>query len=193
MGDEGAANKPQTIGDVIGQRLLTALEAEEEKLDAQLDKLEKMDEDELERLRRGRIEQMKKLHSQKSEWLAQGNGEYREITDQKRFFEELKPSHRAVVHFYRSTTRRCEIVDRHLHILARKHIETKFIRVNAEKAPFLCERLNIWMLPTMVLVREGKTDHSIIGFDELGGNDNFQTEDLERLLLKHSIILESFC
>ena len=191
MGDEGA-NKPQTIGDVIGQRLLSALEAEEEKLDAQIDKLDKMDEDELERLRRARIDQMKKLHSQKSEWLSQGHGEYREITDQKRFFEELKPSHRAVVHFYRPTTRRCEIVDRHLHILARKHIETKFIRVNAEKAPFLCERLNIWMLPTMVLVREGKTDHSIIGFDELGGNDNFQTEHLEQLLLKHNIILESF-
>ncbi len=182
-----------TIGDIVGQRLLSVLEAEEEKLDAKLEKLERMDEDDLERVRRARMDQMKKMAAQRNEWAAQGHGEYREITDQKRFFEELKPSHRAVVHFYRPTTRRCEIIDRHLHILARKHMETKFIRVNAEKSPFLCERLNIWMMPTVVLVKEGKTDHSIIGFDELGGTDNFPTEHLEQVLLKHGLVLESFC
>jgi len=59
--------------------------------------------------------------------------------------------------------------------------------------------LKIWMLPTvrwkmdnvsaaqcvvlqLVLVRDGKTEHSIVGFDELGGHDNFSAEDLECLL-----------
>lgn len=75
-------------------------------------------------------------------------------------------------------------MDKHLAGLARKHIETKFIRVDAEKSPFLAERLKIWMLPTVVLIKDGKTDHSIVGFDELGGKDEFPTAVLEQLLLK---------
>jgi thioredoxin-like negative regulator of GroEL len=98
-----------------------------------------------------------------------------------------------VVHFYRPTTRRCEIVDKHLFALARKHIETKFVRVNAEKAPYLTEKLHIWMLPTLVCVKDGKTDHSIVGFDEMGGRDDFDTSTLEAVLLKHGAVLESFC
>ena len=115
------------------------------------------------------------------------------VAHRKRFFDELKGSARAVVHFYRPTTRRCEIVDKHFYALAAKHMETKFLRVNAEKAPFLVEKLHIWMLPTIVCVQNGKTDHSIVGFDELGGRDNFATEELEQLLLKHNVLLEAFC
>ena len=115
------------------------------------------------------------------------------LTHRKRFFEELKGSSRAVVHFYRPTTRRCEIIDKHLHLLAAKHVETKFLRVNAEKSPYLTEKLHIWMLPTLVCVKEGKTDHSIVGFDEMGGRDNFTTEELEGLLLKYNAVLEAYC
>ena len=111
----------------------------------------------------------------------------------KRFFEELKGSNRAVVHFYRPTTRRCEIVDKHLFPLARKHVETKFVRVNAEKAPYLVEKLHIWMLPTLVCVKDGKTDHSIVGFDEMGGRDDLESSTLEAVLLKHGAVLETFC
>ena len=188
-----ASGGQRTIGDVVGERLLGALEAEEEKLDAKLHALDHLEEDDVERLRAKRLEQMKRLSKQKSEWLAAGHGEYRELDDQKRFFEELKKEERAVVHFYRSATRRCEVVDKHLYPLARKHLETKFLRVNAEKAPFLCERLHIWMLPTVVLIKGGRTDHSIIGFDEMGGSDDFPAEVLEAVLLKHGVVLEAFC
>lgn len=193
MPGAGGAGGAPDVGQIIGDRLLTALEAAEEQLDQQIDRLDKMDEDEIERLRRARVEQLKQHAKQKSQWMAQGHGEYREVQDQKRFFEELRTTPRAVVHFYRSTTRRCEIIDKHLHVLARKHIETKFLRVDAEKSPFLSERLKIWMLPTMVLIKEGKTDHSIVGFDELGGNDSFPTEALEKLLLGYGMVLEAYC
>ena len=193
MDGAGGGGGPRTIGDVVGERLLGALEAEEEKLDAKMRALDNLDDDEVERLRAARLEGMKKMARQKQEWLAAGHGEYREIDDQKRFFDELKASPRAVVHFYRPSTRRCEIVDKHFYALARKHVETKFIRVNAEKAPFLVERLHIWMLPTIVCCVNGRTDHSIIGFDEMGGGDNFATEDLEALLLKYGCVLETFC
>jgi hypothetical protein len=189
----GAGEGPRTIGDVVGERLLTMLEAHEEALDNEIHALDRMDEDAVERMRRDRLEQLKRVAKQKQEWLAHGHGTYREVDDQKRFFDELKTTARAVVHFYRPSTRRCEILDRHFDTLARKHVETKFLRVNAERSPFLVERLKIWMLPTVVCIKNGRTDHSIVGFDEMGGQDNFTTEDLERLLLKYEVVLETFC
>jgi hypothetical protein len=43
---------------------------------------------------------------------------YSEIADTKDFFNAAKKSVRMVVHFYRSVTPRCEIVDAHLSKLA---------------------------------------------------------------------------
>ncbi len=194
MAEDAAAGAggPKTVGDVIGERLLTMLEAAEEKLDDELHAMEKMGEDELENMRRRRLEQMRRMAADKQKWAAQGHGEYRELHDQKQFFDELKKEARAVIHFYRPETRRCEVVDRHLNLLARKHIETRFIRVNAERMPFVSERLKIWALPTIVLVKEGKTEHSIVGFDEMGGRDDYSTETMEKVLLAHGVLLESF-
>lgn len=188
-GGSGASGA-KTIGDVVGERLLEALSAAEEKLDEDLHRMDKLEEDDLERLRRERLDQMKRAHTEKQKWIQQGHGTYTECHDQKQFFEQLKIEKRAVVHFYRPATRRCEVVDKHLDILARKHMETKFMRIDAEKSPFVAERLKIWALPTIVLIRDGKTDHSIIGFDEMGGKDDFPTETLEKILQHHGVIME---
>jgi hypothetical protein len=115
-----------------------------------------------------------------------------QVTSEKEFFAECKKSERVVVHFYRASTWRCEIADRHLGALARKHIETRFIRLDVERVPFLVERLNIFMLPTIMLVKGGKTEHSIIGFDEFGGSDDFDTEVAEAKLIEHGVLLESY-
>jgi len=79
-------------------------------------------------------------------------------------------------------------VDKHLQELARKHVTVRFVKINAEKAPYLTQKLRILMLPTIMLIKEGKTEHSIIGFDELGGDDDFDTEDLEKVLAKWNIV-----
>jgi hypothetical protein len=181
------------IGQIIGERLLETLEAAEDAIDDEIHKLERMDEDDMERLRRERVEQMKKMAKQQAEWRAAGHGSYSDLADEKDFFASLKKSKRAVVHFYRGSTWRCEIVDKHLSKLAPKHMETKFSRINAEKCPYLVERLRIMMLPTILLVKDGKTDHSIIGFDEMGGDDEFPTEVFEAVLLKHGLVFESHC
>ena len=177
---------------VLGDVLLQSLQQKEEQLDDELHRMDRMEEDDFERLRRERMEALKKQSAKRAEWKANGHGEYSELHDQKDFFAQLKKSERAVVHFYRPSTIRCEIVDMHLGKLARKHIETRFVKVNAEKMPFVCERLNIWALPTLVLVKDGKTDHSIVGFDEFGGKDDFPTSLLEEVLLAHEIVQEQF-
>lgn len=74
---------------------------------------------------------------------------------------------------------RCKIVDKHLSVLAKKHLETKFITLNVEKAPFLTERLRIKVIPTLALVKDGKTKDYVVGFTDLGNTDEFTTEMLE--------------
>ncbi|KAG4963449.1 hypothetical protein JHK85_040901 [Glycine max] len=43
------------------------------------------------------------------------------------------------------------VMDKHLNILAKQHIETRFVKLNAEKSPFLAEKLKIIVLPTLVV------------------------------------------
>lgn len=78
-----------------------------------------------------------------------------------------------------SSSYRCKILDKHLAILAKKHVETKFIKLNVEKAPFLTERLRIKVIPTLALLLDGKTKDYVVGFSDLGNTDEFPTEMLE--------------
>ncbi len=45
-----------------------------------------------------------------------------------------------------------QIMDMHLAKLAPLHPETRFVKINAEKSPFICERLRVFMLPTLAIV-----------------------------------------
>ncbi|KAF6717048.1 Thioredoxin domain-containing protein 9 [Oryzias melastigma] len=165
--------------DILSNILEQATKIAEEHVDAKLSQLSEMDEDELERLKEKRLEGLKKAQKQKQEWLSKGHGEYREIPSEKDFFSEVKESKNVVCHFYRSSTFRCKILDKHLAILAKKHVETKFIKLNAEKAPFLTERLRIKVIPTLALLIDGKSKDYVVGFSDLGNTDEFSTEMLE--------------
>lgn len=48
-----------------------------------------------------------------------------------------------------------QVMDKHLNILAKQHIETRFVKLNAEKSPFLAEKLKIIVLPTLALSLSG--------------------------------------
>ncbi|XP_075870768.1 thioredoxin domain-containing protein 9 [Nelusetta ayraudi] len=165
--------------DLITKVLEQSAKLVEEEVDAKLSKLNEMDEDDFERLREKRLDALKKAQKQKQELLSKGHGEYREIPSEKDFFSEVKESTNVVCHFYRNSTFRCKILDKHLAILAKKHVETKFIKLNVEKAPFLTERLHIKVIPTMALVLDGKTKDYVVGFTDLGNTDEFSTEMLE--------------
>eukprot|EP00064_Thunnus_orientalis_P007937 superscaffoldBa00000912_g7959 len=170
--------------DIITKVLEQTAKLAEEHVDAQLSKINEMDEDDLERMRERRLEALKKAQKQKQfsvfkEWLSKGHGEYREIPSEKDFFSEVKDTKNVVCHFYRNSTFRCKILDKHLAILAKKHVETKFVKLNVEKAPFLTERLRIKVIPTLALLTDGKTKDYVVGFTDLGNTDEFPTEMLE--------------
>jgi len=163
----------------LEQQILNVAQTVEDQIDAQNKALDDMDEDDLERLREKRMQQMRKANEQRAEWRAMGHGQYQELTDEKEFFEAAKKSDHMLCHFYRGTTPRCAIVDKHLGLLAPKHIEARFCRINAEKSPFLVQKLLVVVLPTIALVHKGKVIDYVVGFDDIGGHDDFPTEVLE--------------
>jgi hypothetical protein len=147
-----------------------------------------MGDDELEMLRERRLRQAKEFAVKTEQLKLQGHGEYRVVVDEKDFFTQVKGSERVVAHFGRSATRRCEIMDGHLTKLAKKHLETKFIRVEAERTPYLADKLKIHALPSIVLIKNNKTEHTMVGFEELGGEDDFPTIALERALHQYGLV-----
>ena len=110
------------------------------------------DDDDLAKLREGRMEELRKAQSRREELARRGHGEYREIFDEKAFFAEMKKTERMVCHFYRENWP-CKVMDKHMNVLCKQHFETKFVKINAEKSPFLVDRLKIWMLPTLALIK----------------------------------------
>ena len=147
--------------------------------DSELDRLENIDQDELQRIRQERMKEMKKQVVRKEEWKQIGHGKYEELKDEKEFFDEQKKSERFICHFYRESTFRCKIIDKHMEILSHKHVESRFVKIDAERSMWLAQRLKIKVLPTIACIKDSKTKDFIVGFDDLGGVDDFPTEMLE--------------
>ena len=61
-------------------------------------------------------------------------------------------------------------------------------QINAEKSPFLTEKLKIWMLPTLALIQNEKVEDYVVGFDAMGGKDDFETSMLATHLANMEII-----
>lgn len=166
----------------LRQAMAQATHEIEKKVDEEIERLQNPDE--MEKLKEERLKQLKKLAAQKVEWRKLGHGEYEEIPDEKTFFDVSKKSGRVVVHFFRDATDRCKIVDKHLKIIAQNHLETRFVKLNAEKSPFLVDRLKIKVLPAMLILKNAIVVDRIIGFSDVGGVDDFRTEMLEWRLAK---------
>ncbi|VDN20228.1 unnamed protein product [Dibothriocephalus latus] len=145
-----------TTKKILETQLYRAVQAIEDTVDEEIAKIEKMDEDDLEKLRL-----------------------YTELPSEREFFAACAKSPALVCHFYRSSTFRCGIVDKHLSILAPRRVECRFVKIDAEKSPFLTAKLKVRVLPTMVIVKNEKVCDMIIGFDDLGGHDDFSTEMLD--------------
>ncbi|KAH7485657.1 hypothetical protein PRIC1_004959 [Phytophthora ramorum] len=150
----------------VGQEQDDDMDSDDEAL------LDELDEDpELERIRAARLRQLKIEFEEKQTLMAKGHGEYREIT-QDEFLKEVTGSPLVAVHLYHRDFERCKILDMHLAKLARSHIECKFVKLNAEKAPFFVEKLAIRVLPTVVCFKDGVAfPERVVGFDGLTDDD----------------------
>jgi len=148
-----------------------------------------LNDPELDKIRMKRLGQIKQQSELRQEQLAKGHGQYREIT-QDDFLKEVCGSNFVICHFYHKDFERCKVIDHHLRILALQHLETRFVRIDAEKTPFFVEKLKVQVLPTVLVFEDGiaKNDERIVGFDGLmdglepGKEDEFKTETLEKYL-----------
>ncbi|XP_041018847.1 thioredoxin domain-containing protein PLP3B-like isoform X1 [Juglans microcarpa x Juglans regia] len=150
---------------------------------------ELMDDPELEKLHADRFAALKKEAEKREALKRQGHGEYREITEGD-FLGEVTSSEKVICHFYHQEFYRCKIMDKHLKSLAPRHIGTKFIKVDAENAPFFIAKLGVKTLPCVILFRKGIAVDRLVGFQDLGGKDDFTTKTMEVLLIKKGIISE---
>merc|ERR1712173_533800 len=77
-----------------------------------------------------------------------------------------------------------KIVDEHMKKIAPKHTEARFVTLNARKSPFLVNKWKVRTMPTICCIADGYLVDKIIGFDELGGKEDFPTLALVRRLAK---------
>lgn len=141
----------------------------------------------LEGIKAKRLKEIKQEAKEIIENKAKGHGQYTEIT-QDEFLPIVTGSKRVVCHFYHSDFERCKIIDMHLREIAKEHFETRFVYINAEKTPFFIKKLQIQVLPSIILFTDGVAEDRIIGFEDLGGEDEFETIMLTRRLVKAKII-----
>lgn len=137
------------------------------------------DEDDIIKLREKRKKQLQLIKQKHDENLAKGHGKYTEIKEDE-FLNTCMNSKFCIIHFYHRDFERCKIVDKHLEIIAKSHPETRICKINAEKTPFFVNKLGIKILPTIVLFENnGKACDQIVGFTDLGNDDEFETKTLE--------------
>eukprot|EP01117_Protostelium_nocturnum_P008420 TRINITY_DN3010_c0_g1_i1.p1 TRINITY_DN3010_c0_g1~~TRINITY_DN3010_c0_g1_i1.p1 ORF type:complete len:193 (+),score=58.04 TRINITY_DN3010_c0_g1_i1:141-719(+) len=141
--------------------------------------------------REARIAQLKQEVAKERMMKEKGHGTYTELFVEKEFLDTTIKTKKVVCHFYHATFSRCKIMDHHLEILSRVHFETKFLKINVEKAPFFVEKLGIKVLPCVLSFIDGQTVDRLVGFEDLGNTDDFKTSDLEKRLASNGVIKSS--
>jgi len=129
-----------------------------------------LDDPELDTIRAKRIGEMRQNSAQRQEQLAKGHGAYTEI-EQDAFLPSVTKSQYSLCHFYHKDFERCKVIDMHLRELSMRHLECRFLKIDAEKCPFFVEKLNVRVLPTIVCFIDGiaQNDDRIVGFQGLTG------------------------
>lgn len=149
------------------------------------------DDDDLEVLRQRRRQQMREAQEKKQKYKQLGHGEYEEIVEEE-FLKTVTSSERSVVHFYHRSFEKCKVMDMHLRKCAKKFFGTRFVKLDAEKAPFFVEKLAIRTLPCAVVFVDGVAKGKQMGFEGLSAGEEFQTVQLACRLADWGGIEEDF-
>ena len=97
--------------------------------------LDEEDESILRQMAEARMAEIRAAREEDQKNKILGHGDYREITEQE-FLPTVTKTQYCVVHFFHNDFERCKIVDMHLQRICKEHLETRSVRLNADKAPF---------------------------------------------------------
>ena len=170
--------------------VLASVAAVEAAVDAKLAVLDNMDDADLASVRARRVAEMKREAESRATWLAAGHGRVTSVRGDADFFDAARGVERVVALFWRRS-RPCEAMQALVRTLAPRHVETKFIEVEAETVPFLADKLKVWMLPTLALMVDGKSVDAVVGFDGLPGGDRATASVLEARLVAAGVCREN--
>jgi len=145
------------------------------------------DKAELEKLQHRRKAELKREWKKKQIDMSAGSGRYEEM-DERELLKMASKGGQIVVHFYASGIDLGKIMDEHLRRIAPRHTEARFVKLDARKSPFLVAHWKVRTLPTLACIVNGYLADKIIGFDELGGKEDFPTVALVRRLAKSGVI-----
>jgi len=156
--------------------------------DALFRELERDDDNDIAAIREQRMEQIRREVAELERMRHAEHGAYTEMDKEKEVMDLTLKTRLVVLHFFHSEFRRCAIMDKHLQEMASRHFETKFIKINVEKAPFLVDRLKVQVLPCVLSFVDGANVDRVVGFEDLGNTDSFTTAALELRLASTGVI-----
>ncbi|KAL7545580.1 hypothetical protein ACHAWF_009151 [Thalassiosira exigua] len=129
--------------------------------------LDEDDDGTLQAIRDARIAQLKAEQARRAQHRSLGHGSLRTIREDEFLPETTGSSKHVIVHFYHDDFERCKIMDYHLDVVAREHLEAKFLRIDAAKSPFFVTKLRIKSLPALFAFDDGKEIGRLDGFEGL--------------------------
>lgn len=178
----------QASNKAVEAAVLGAVQQVEQHLDSELNQLGSLQEDDLESIRKRRLAELKKKAEDEALWRRRGHGALARI-EEKEFFQHCKETARVVVYITRpGTTRFAQDVEDHLSRVAERHMETYFAVLDADKSPFLCEKFQLRVMPSILLVKDHKVDRVLQGLDAFSSNGKFSTVGVERSLFDFGIV-----
>ena len=172
------ADQQAMVDTMLAQTLLHV----EAAVDAELDKAANLDDDDYAKIKANRLKEMRRKAEEQEMHKHNGHGSLSKINDQQEFFGAAKKSNRMICIFTRNSNKYGKVMLEHAELLAQKHLEARFIWVDAENAPFLTDRLNIYMLPTIVCIKDNKVHKQHNGLNEIDGTGKYTSSMLEYLL-----------
>ncbi|KAK1066847.1 hypothetical protein LTR74_006897 [Friedmanniomyces endolithicus] len=178
-----------TVARVLDHRPTTDPDSDDE--DSLIAALESSQEETA--LRERRLQQ---LHAElsRAKTLKQqpGHGQYQEIKDEKELLTITTSTPLCVVHFMKPDFNRCRIMDQKLAVLAEKHLDTRFVSINVENAPFLVVKLGIQVLPCVISFKKAVSVDRILGFEGIGTKpDSFTVGELEARLVGCGVLVRA--
>ncbi|KAK9471527.1 thioredoxin-like protein [Dipodascopsis tothii] len=152
--------------------------------------LDLIDEDDaaLQSIRERRMQELQTQMTAARRRADSGHGQLSEVKTEKEVLSISTSTKLTVLLFFHADFKRCEIMQRKLSDLASKHLETRFISVNVENAPFLVTKLNVKVLPCVLGFVDGMECMRLVGFEKLGNTDAFDVRALENQLRKCKLI-----
>lgn len=107
---------------------------------------------------------------------------------------QVTKSYRTVVHIYHKSFESCKVMDMHLKKMAKKFYGTKFVYLEAEKAPFFVQKLAVQTIPSVCLFIDGVLVHKQLGFQGIEGGErnDIRTAHLARGMRMFDVLEEEF-